>query len=169
VTEPGLGNPKRQTAKRQKSSNDATAISKIGSWDFFGVWKFGIWRLVLMETPAQTCLRLLAALEDLATQEAAALDARNFPAAVAIQTRAAPLVEHLAAHGPPIAEKDAAFRARVAAFHARRRQTGEWLATQVARAREELLQMQVSQRRVAQIAPAYGSGGQPARQLCAVG
>jgi len=122
-----------------------------------------------METPAQTCLRLLAALEDLAVQEASALDARDFAAAVVIQERAAPLVEHLAAHGPEIADRDAAFRARVAAFHARRQQTGEWLATQVARAREELHRMQVGQRRVAQIAPVYGRAGRPRRQLCVVG
>ena len=119
-----------------------------------------------METPAQTCVRLLTALEDLATQEAAALEARDFATAVTIQTRAAPLVEHLAAHGPAIADKDPAFRSRVAAFHARRQQSGEWLATQVARAKEELLRMQAGQRRVARIAPVYGQPGRTSRQLC---
>lgn len=123
-----------------------------------------------METTAQTCSRLLTALEDLAAQEAAALDARDFPAAVAIQGRAAPLVEHLAAHGPPVADKDPAFRARVAAFHAHRLQMGEWLATQVARAREELREMDSSRRRVAQIAPVYGRARRPqSRQLVASG
>ena len=122
-----------------------------------------------METPAQTCVRLLTALEDLAVQESAALEARDFATAVTIQTRAAPLVAHLAAHGPAIAEKDAAFRARVAALQARRLRSGEWLATQVARAREELVQMQASQRRVARIAPAYGQVGRKSRQLSLVG
>ena len=115
------------------------------------------------------CARLLTALEDLAAQEASALDARDFVAAVAIQQRAAPLVEHLALHGPAIADEDPAFRARVEAFQSRRRQTGEWLATQVERTREELRQMQASQRRVAQVAPVYGRGSQASRQLCVVG
>lgn len=121
-----------------------------------------------METSAQTCVRLLIALEDLAAQEAAALDARDFPAAVTIQERAAPLVEHLATHGPAVAEKDAAFRARVAAFHAHRLKRGEWLAAQVDRVRAELHQMDASQRRVKQIAPVYGRATRSAGQLCAV-
>jgi hypothetical protein len=122
-----------------------------------------------METPAQTCARLLTALEDLAAQEISALDARDFAGAVTIQARAAPLVEHLAAHGPAIAEQDAAFLARVAAFHTRRLQTGEWLAAQVARTREELGRIQASQRRVAQIAPVYGGSAKSAGRLCATG
>ncbi len=122
-----------------------------------------------METVAQTCTRLLIALEDLASQEAAALDARDFARVVAIQERAAPLVEHLGTHGPAVAGRDPVFRARVVALHARRRQTGDWLAAQVEHAREELHRMAASQRRVAQIAPVYGRGGPVSRQLCAQG
>ena len=122
-----------------------------------------------METTAQTCGRLLTALEDLAAQEASALEVRDFSLVVAIQQRAAPLVEHLATHGPAIAERDRAFGARVAALQARRLRSGEWLAAQVAQTREELAGMQASQRRVAQIAPVYGRAAKAPRQLCAVG
>ncbi len=121
-----------------------------------------------METPAQTCARLVAALEDLTAQEAATLEARDFPAAIAVQQRAAPLIEHLVAHEAEIV--DAALRQRLRALVLRRNKTGEWLAEQVARAREELGEAQAAQRRVAQVAPAYGHGTAPIRrQLVAVG
>ncbi|HVS51297.1 MAG TPA: hypothetical protein VHD62_02985 [Opitutaceae bacterium] len=121
-----------------------------------------------METPAQMCARLIAALEDLAGQEAAALDARDFRGAVTVQDRAAPLVELLCAHADDVA--DEALRARIAALIERRNRTGEWLAEQIARVREQLRETQVAQRRVAQVAPAYGQSVRPAaRQLVAVG
>jgi hypothetical protein len=120
-----------------------------------------------METPAQMCARLLAALEDLTAQEAATLEARDFVAAIEIQDRAAPLVHHLVTHGPQVA--DAGLRTRILALIARRNQTGEWLAEQIARVRQELAATQTAQRRVAQIAPAYGQGARPTRQLQAVG
>lgn len=122
-----------------------------------------------METPAQTCARLLVALEDLAAQEAIRLEARDFAGAVKIQERAAPLVEHLAAHGAAVAASDTAFRSRVAAFQARRLRTGEWIAEQMARTREQLQRVEASQRRATQIAPVYGGTPKPTRQLCAVG
>lgn len=106
-----------------------------------------------METPAQMCARLVAALEDLANQEAATLQARDFPGAVAIQDRAAPLVELLVAHAPDVT--DATIRARITALLAKRNQTGEWLADQMAKVREELQQTHVAQRRVAKVGPAY--------------
>ncbi|MEO5959540.1 MAG: hypothetical protein ABIZ49_08085 [Opitutaceae bacterium] len=120
-----------------------------------------------METPAQMCARLLLALEDLTAQEAATLEARDFTAAIAIQDRAAPLVNLLATHGPAVA--DGALRGRIAALLVRRNRTGEWLAEQLVRAREELQQNQVAQRRVAQVAPAYGKANATPRQLSAVG
>ena len=121
-----------------------------------------------METPAQTCSRLLVALEDLAARELATLQAHDFVAAVEIQERAAPLVAHLAAHGPAVA--DGAFRARVWDFLQRRTATGEWLATQIAQLREELAGTQASQIRVARIAPVYGSSSVPVSgQLLAIG
>lgn len=121
-----------------------------------------------METPGQTCARILVALEDLAGREAASLQARDFPAVAEIQERAAPLVAHLAAHGPAVA--DVALRTRVGELLRRRAQTGEWLAEQITQAREELRGTQASQRRVARIAPVYGSSQAPvAGQLLAVG
>src|ERR1051326_8674240 len=119
-----------------------------------------------METPAQMCGRLVAALEDLAGQEAATLQARDFVSAIAIQDRAAPLIELLVSHKEDVT--DAALRARMAALIARRNQTGEWLGEQMAKVREELQRTDAAQRRVAQVAPAY-TQPTPAtsRQLCA--
>ena len=107
-----------------------------------------------MESAAQTCARLISALEDLAGQEAAALQARDFAAAIEIQDRAAPLVDHLARHARDIS--DPAQQARLRAVQAKRDRTGEWLAEQIERAREELAQTSAARRRVAQIAPVYG-------------
>lgn len=121
----------------------------------------------MKETAAQTCARIVTALEDLARQEAAALQTRDFPAAVLLQERAAPLVEHLVAHESDVTSSD--LRSRIAAVYALRNQTGEWLATQIAQAREELRQMDASQRRIARVAPAYGGGSTRRSQLSAVG
>ncbi|MCX6953346.1 MAG: hypothetical protein NTV51_14425 [Verrucomicrobia bacterium] len=121
-----------------------------------------------METPAQTCARLLGALEELADAEAATLRHRDFAAVADIQDRAAPLIEYLATHGPAVA--DNALRARVWEFLRRRAQTGEWLDLQLAEARAELQGMQASQHRVARIAPVYGKAPvQVPGQLLAVG
>ena len=120
-----------------------------------------------METPAQLCARLLVALEELASQEAASLEARDFSAVVHLQERAAPLVAHLAAHGPAVA--DTALRVRIAAWLARRHETGEWLAAQIAQTKEQLREVEAAQRRVSRLAPAYGQGGEVSRRLCAVG
>lgn len=116
----------------------------------------------------QTCSRLLLALEELAGREAAALQTRDFAAAIELQDRAAPLVEHLAMHGPAVA--DGGLRRRVDNFLRRRAETAEWLSSQIAEAREELERTRTSQRQVARIAPVYGSSGPVApRQLLAVG
>ena len=121
-----------------------------------------------METPAQLCARLLAALEELAAQEAASLQARDFAAVVHLQERAAPLVAHLAEHGPAVA--DDALRARIAAWLAHRHETGEWLAEQIAHTKAELEKLDAARRRVARLRPAYGSGpAASSGQLCAVG
>jgi len=120
-----------------------------------------------METPAQLCARLLAALEDLAAQETASLQARDFAAVIHLQERAAPLVAHLAEHGPAVA--DDALRARIAAWLAQRRENGEWLAGQIARTKAELEKLDATRRRVTRLAPVYGRGPAVTRQLCAVG
>ena len=121
-----------------------------------------------METPAQTCVRLLAALEDLAAAEAATLLAGDFEVAVEIQGRAAPLVAYLGEHGPAVADR--AFRARIAAVLRQRSGSAARLGTRIDEVREELQSTQASQHRVARIAPVYGSApGAVAGQLSAVG
>lgn len=121
-----------------------------------------------METPGQTCARLIEALEDLADREAATLRTHDFAAVAEIQERAAPLVEYLATHGPAIA--DNALRARIWDLLRRRAQTGEWLELQLAEARAEMGQTRASQHRVARIAPVYGTAPMPVSgQLLAVG
>ena len=120
-----------------------------------------------METPAQTCARLVAALEDLVDQEAATLEARDFATVVHLQERAAPLVEHLASHGTDVV--DPLLRERIRALHARRQKTGEWLTTQIEQTREALRQNDESRRRATRIAPAYGQRLHTSRRLSAVG
>src|SRR3954469_15906888 len=107
-----------------------------------------------MESPAQMCARLVAALEDLTAQEAASLQARDFESAIELQDRAAPLIEHLVTHWPEV--PDPGLKARILAVITCRNKTGEWLAEQIAETRRQLDETQVAERRVAQIAPAYG-------------
>jgi hypothetical protein len=98
------------------------------------------------------CARLVAALEDLTAQEAASLEAREFEAAIALQDRAAPLIEHLVSHWQEV--NAAGLKPRMLELITRRNRTGEWLAEQIAHARQQLAETQVAQRRVAQVAPA---------------
>ncbi len=121
-----------------------------------------------MEAPAQTCVRLVAALEDLVAREAATLEARDFPAVIELQQRAAPLVALLGARASDVT--DPALRARLQGLIERRRQTGEWLSEQIEKTREALAETNEGRRRVRQIAPVYGSRCAPvSRQLSAVG
>ena len=120
-----------------------------------------------MATMAQTCARLLGALEDLGEREAGALHEGDFSTVVELQGRAAPLVEFLGTHGPAIA--DHAFLTRMRAFLLRRQASGEWLAALIDQTREELRQTQASERRAARIAPVYGASVAPAARLLAVG
>ena len=111
----------------------------------------------MMETSAQRCLRIVAALEDLVHQESASLAKRDWTSVEAVQERAGPLVDFLAAHSPTSAD-DAALRARIAALQQRREETSRSLGEQIAQARIELQQAQAAKRRLSRIAPAYGSG-----------
>jgi hypothetical protein len=105
-----------------------------------------------MAAPAQTCARLLAALEDLVAQEALLLRAADFAGVLATQERAAPLIERLTALATTA---DAAVRVRVGAVLALRSRSLEWLGSEMARVREELQGMQAGRRRLAQCAPVY--------------
>jgi hypothetical protein len=121
-----------------------------------------------METAAQKCARLLSALEDLSGQEQAALYAEDFATVLKIQGRAAPLVEYLGQHGPAVA--DARFRNRVGDYLRQRAAMSERLASRIAEVKVELAGKQVSQARVARLAPVYGTAGMAApRNLQAVG
>lgn len=119
-----------------------------------------------MKAPRQTFSRLLGALDELVAQEAATLNQRDFGAVADIQRRAQPLVDALSDLG--IAAADDLARARVAGLLARRQHNIDFLESQLATARAELLSVQESTRRVACIAPAYGqpkraSGGESSR------
>lgn len=113
-----------------------------------------------MEAPRQRFSRLLGALDELVTQEAATLAQRDFVAIADIQRRADPLVSALAELGPQVADDLA--RARVAGLLARRQHTIDLLETQLATAREELQALQTVSGRVAQITPVYGRATPPA-------
>src|SRR5436190_11518444 len=110
-----------------------------------------------METSAQRCRRIVTALEDLVHQESATLAKCDWSGVEAVQERAAPLVDFLAAHAPESVD-DAALRARIVALQQRREETSRSLGAQIAQARTELQQALAAKRRVAKIAPVYGSG-----------
>jgi hypothetical protein len=110
--------------------------------------------LCLMKNQQQTFNRLVGALEDLVTQEAATLAERNYEATGQIQLRAQPLVEAIAGLGDSVSDEVA--RARVAGLLARRQHSIDFLESQLATARAELMAVQESTLRAAQIAPAYG-------------
>lgn len=120
-----------------------------------------------METTAQTCARLLSALEDLGEREAMMLREGDFEMVAEIQSRAAPLVQYLGTHGPAIA--DGPFLARIRAFLLRRKDSGEWLAARIAQARSELQQIRATEVRAARIVPAYSAPVLPVSRLSAVG
>src|SRR4051812_34215837 len=107
-----------------------------------------------MEAPRQKFNRLVSALDELVTREAATLAEHDFDAAGEIQKRAEPLVEAIADLGSVIS--DAVARARVAGLMARRQHSIDFLETQLATARDELMAVQESTLRVARIAPVYG-------------
>lgn len=108
-----------------------------------------------MQAMAQRSARLIAALEDLAAQEAAAVRTGDFGAAGDVAERCAPLVAELAQQ--PNALADEMIRRRLSAVRDRRAETSEVLAAEMARLRDELQQTRVAQRRTAAIAPVYGA------------
>lgn len=120
-----------------------------------------------MKTELQRCRRLLAALEKLATQEAASLAAGDWPAVAFLQSRAAPLIEHLAAHGPAVA--DAGFRTRLARWLARRQESAAGLDARIAAVKAELGELEAGVRRAKRLTPTYGRCGDAERRWCAVG
>jgi hypothetical protein len=120
-----------------------------------------------MQTTAQTCARLLSALEDLGEREATMVREGDFAMVAELQARAAPLVDYLGTHGPAVA--DSAFLARIRAFLQRRQESDEWLAARIAQTRSELQQIRASEVRAARIRPAYSAPVLPVSRLSAVG
>ena len=121
-----------------------------------------------MDSLLRQFTRLVAALEDLAEQESAAMVHRDFASLLAIQERAEPLVAFLVSAG----NRDsipAELSIRIATLRARREQTSRALAAELDKTRRELEETSVAQRQVARVAPAYGGGTIARRQLLAVG
>jgi hypothetical protein len=108
-----------------------------------------------METPRQTALRLLSALEDFAAQEANLLRTLDFVEAVGFQERAAPLVQKLAELADD--SEVAALRPRVAALLARREQNRHFIDAHLERLQGELRRIEEARVRLARLAPAYSS------------
>ena len=105
-----------------------------------------------MESPVQTCARLLAALEDLVTEEAGLLAAEQVSEMITLQARMEPLVEHLVALAPAA---DPGVRVRVQALVARRAYTGADLSARIAHLRGELDRMAETRHTVHRLAPVY--------------
>lgn len=120
-----------------------------------------------MESTAQTCARLLAALEDIGEREAAMVREDDFAMVAELQARAAPLVEYLGTHGPAIA--DGPFLARIRAFLLRRKDSCDWLAARIAQTRAELQQIRATEIRATRILPVYSAPVLPVSRLSAVG
>jgi len=121
-----------------------------------------------METPVQRCERIVAALEDLAAQEAAGVAQNDFAAVQALHERTAPLVEYLAAAGSELLGAPGLRRRLIAVYELRHR-SGEALAAAMARVRLEMAQAEATQRRVARIMPVYGQHAVRTPQLQVVG
>ena len=116
-----------------------------------------------MEAPRQRFDRLVGALDDLVTREAATLAEKDYVAVAEIQRSAEPVVAAIADMGSVIA--DAVARARVASLLARRQHSIDFIESQLATARSELMAVQESSVRVAKIAPVYGRAPTPPRAV----
>jgi hypothetical protein len=110
-----------------------------------------------MDAREERVARLLSAVEDLAAQERATVQAHDFAALTSVQNRLAPLIEHLAAQGNEVREH--LLQERVQAIHALRRETGDRLASEIRRIGTELKATEHAQLRTAQIAPVYRAAG----------
>lgn len=109
-----------------------------------------------MATAHKTAMRLLAALEDMAGQEAVLLRSLDLIEAVQISERAAPLVEKLCALAadPEVAD----LRPRVEDLVAQRRRNAVLLDAHLARLQSELRRIDEARNRLARVAPVYNTG-----------
>lgn len=110
-----------------------------------------------METPGQTGVRLLAALDDLVTQEAAAVLAGDFGVLPGLQARTAAVGEKLGSlTGDPAV---AAMRLPVAVLLERREQTHRQLTQRLTAVRREIERLRAVRQRVTRLGPVYGKRG----------
>jgi hypothetical protein len=109
-----------------------------------------------MESPEQAGRRLLAALEELVSQETAAVHANDFALIEFIQLRAAATGEKLIslARDPAVA----ALRRHVEAILAQRWQNGQVLRQRLADVGAEISRLQGARARLLRVAPAYSTG-----------
>lgn len=116
-----------------------------------------------METPGQSGRRLLAALEALVAQEAAAVHEGDFAALGELQDRCGEIGERLAnlAGYPEVA----ALRDAVEAVVDRRRQSQRLLGQRLAAGRVELDRLRVARQRLGQLAQGYGAGASTSTRL----
>lgn len=121
-----------------------------------------------MDASTHACTRIIASLDDLVEQEAAALRNEDWGALVALQERISPLVDFLNAQ---LKGRDNSLdlRERIATLHARRNETCSSLAQTIEKTKHDLQQTHVIRRRVAQIAPAYAEASAASHRLQVVG
>lgn len=113
-----------------------------------------------MSDALKTARRLLASLEDLASQEAVLLRSLDLVEAVQISERAAPLVEKLCqlAADPDLA----ALRPRIEELVHQRRSNAVLLDSHLARLQTELRRIDEARSRLSRVAPVYNGGVAPA-------
>jgi hypothetical protein len=122
-----------------------------------------------MQTPAQRCARIVTALEDLVSQETAALANHDYAAVLTLQERTAPLIDFIVTNGAAYVTAPE-LRARLDLLQRRRGQNSASLTAEIDRARSDFQETCAAQRRVASIAPAYAkTATATSRRLQAVG
>lgn len=120
-----------------------------------------------METPRQTCVRLMGALEDLGAQESVCLGTKDFDALFAVQERADPLIKYLGEHRADALA--AGIEPRVEAWLALRQENARRLATEITAAKAQIDQLDANRRRLTRMAPAYGARDTKSPRWQAVG
>ena len=107
-----------------------------------------------METPFQAASRLLAALEEMAAEEAANLRNLDLVEAVQVIERAAPLVARLVelADEPEVDR----LRPRIEVLLRQRRQSAALIDAHLARLQAEMRRVDEARARLTKVAPAYG-------------
>lgn len=120
-----------------------------------------------MATTAQTCARLMTALEELLTQETACVRHGDFGLLAQLQTQAGPLVDFLGVHGPAAADESLVMR--VTRWASQRQSNQALMATEAERLGRELRELEAAGRTVKRVAPAYGQVSRASPRLLTIG